>query len=782
MMDLNELNPAQQEAVLYNDGPSLVIAGAGSGKTRVLTYKIAHLLELGLEPWSILALTFTNKAAEEMKARIARQVGTELASRLWMGTFHSIFSRMLHYEHQYTGYSSNFTIYDAADSKSLLKTIIREMGLDDKQYKPGSVAAHISAAKNRLVGPDAYLRDAQCARADQAAHIPETGRIYARYAQRCRQADAMDFDDILMQTYTLFATHPEVLQKYQQHFRYILVDEYQDTNYAQHAIVWQLAQNHRHVCVVGDDAQSIYSFRGANIDNILTFQKLYAGARLFKLEQNYRSTQNIVGAANSLIRHNRGQIPKEVFSQKEAGQPIHVYGFYSDLEEAAGVAKKVLGLNRYDHVGWSDIAILYRTNAQSRTFEDAFRKQSIPYRVYGALSFYQRKEIKDMIAYFRLAVNPTDEEALRRVINYPARGIGQTTLQHIAEAAQAAGVAPWHVIASPETYGLHLSGSTLSRLRIFAEMIQGFHSQIDSIDAAQLGHRIADESGVVREVFRGREPEDISRQENLQQLLDGMQQFVDERREEEGNERVMMTHYLQEISLISDLDESDDDSDEKLSLMTVHAAKGLEFKVVFIVGMEENLFPNQMASASPREMEEERRLFYVALTRAKEQCFITYAMNRYRFGRQEFSTPSSFITDIDENYLDVRQSGGTSSPRRSSSMGGRSLFSQFNAPAQSSSRPSTMHKNFPSLTGEGSGVGPRVAGIGATSGQAQPVSETQTAVGTLTVGTRIEHARFGQGTVTALAGTGVDARATVSFDNVGTKQLLLRFAKFSICD
>ena len=792
-MNINELNDAQREAVLYCDGPSLVIAGAGSGKTRVLTYKIAYLLEQGMQPWNILALTFTNKAANEMKQRIGRQVGEERARGLWMGTFHSIFARILRRENQAIGFSSNFTIYDAADSKSLVKTIIREMQLDEKQYKPGTVLSHISAAKNRLVSPAAYMRDAQLQKADQASRIPQTGEIYKRYMNRCRQADAMDFDDILVYTYTLFAQHPDVRERYEQHFHYVLVDEYQDTNYAQHAIVWQLTQRTRRVCVVGDDAQSIYSFRGANIDNILTFQKLYEGARLFKLEQNYRSTQNIVEAANSLISHNQGQIKKDIYSKKDRGQLIHVYSFFSDIEEAAGVARKVLNLNYYEHIGWDDIAILYRTNAQSRTFEEAFRKQGIPYRVYGGLSFYQRKEIKDMIAYFRLAVNPNDEEALKRVINYPARGIGQTTVQKVLDAASAANVSVWQVLTNPGNYALDINKGTLSKLESFVQLISAFVLDVSTLNAAELGRRIAKESGVEADIFRGREPEDISRQENLQELLDGMQQFVDDRREEEGEGHDLMTHYLQEVSLISDLDESDDDSDEKLSLMTIHSAKGLEFRVVFIVGMEENLFPNQMASGSVREMEEERRLFYVALTRAEEQCFLTNAQNRYRYGKSEFCMPSIFLREIDPRYLEVQQSGGerlrrpTSRFDSTSPFGTRSLFdsihkpSDFSRSSSDASRESRISGHPSTLSQINDSQRPNFTSLHTTTAASQSaVSSIQTTEGLLVVGSRIEHSRFGRGEVTSLAGTGVDAKATVQFVNVGTKQLLLRFAKFSI--
>ncbi len=792
MINLDELNSAQREAVLYTDGPSLVIAGAGSGKTRVLTYKVAYLLSQGMKPWNILALTFTNKAAEEMKERIVRQMGNDAARGLWMGTFHSIFARILRAEHEAIGFSSNFTIYDAADSKSLIRSIIREMGLDDKVYKPGTVAGHISAAKNRLFMPSQYQRDPDLFKADQASGIPATGKIYERYWARCRQADAMDFDDLLLYTYLLFAHKPEILARYEEKFEFVLVDEYQDTNYAQHAIVWQLTQHHRHVCVVGDDAQSIYSFRGANIDNILTFQRLYEGARLFKLEQNYRSTQTIVGAANSLIKHNRGQIPKEVFSEKSKGEPIHVYTYFSDIEEANGVGHKVQNINRYEHIPWKDMAILYRTNAQSRTFEEAFRKMSIPYRIYGGLSFYQRKEIKDMIAYFRLAVNPNDEEALKRVINYPARGIGQTTLDKITGAAAENGISLWQVLLNPAAAKLDVNRGTLTKLESFTYLIQTFINAANSENAAQLGMRIARESGVQLDIFRGREPEDISRQENLQELLDGMQQFVDDRIEEGEAERTFMTHYLQEVSLLSDLDESSEDSDDKLTLMTVHAAKGLEFRVVFVVGMEENLFPNQMASSSPRELEEERRLFYVAITRAKEQCFLTNAQNRYRYGKSEFCNPSPFLSNIDSQYLEIDQS--TAIGNRSHSLSGfrrNSIFGEDFTGSFSSTSSRTTGRERPNF-GSRSSSAPAASfrnPVGMTSvGQRQKnddsatasVESTQTASGTLKVGQQIAHSRFGRGKVIALTGTGIDAKATVEFENVGTKQLLLRFAKFTI--
>lgn len=770
---LDDLNPAQREAVQYIDGPSLVIAGAGSGKTRVLTYKIAYLLSQGMEPWSILALTFTNKAAEEMKSRIAQQVGGEQAQRLWMGTFHSIFARILRIEHEIIGFSSDYTIYDAADSKSLVKSIIREMQLDEKIYKAGMVLSHISAAKNRLILPSQYQSNPELYKADQASKIPATGEIYRRYWARCRQADAMDFDDILVYTYLLFAKRPEVLAKYEDRFDFVLVDEYQDTNYAQHAIVWQLSQHKKKVCVVGDDAQSIYSFRGANIDNILTFQKLYEGAKLFKLERNYRSTQNIVNAANSVIKHNRGQIYKEVYSEKTQGDPIHIYSYYSDLEEAAGVAKKIVNLHRYDHYEWDDIAILYRTNAQSRTFEEAFRKQDIPYRIYGGTSFYQRKEIKDVIAYFRLTVNPNDEEALKRVINYPARGIGQTSQQKLLSAASENNVGVWQVLSNPEAFQVDINRGTAAKVYSFVQLIENFRSAVNQDDAAHLGKRIAQESGIVAEIFRGREPEDIARQENLQELLDGLQQFVDDRVEEEGSEAVYLSHYLQEVALISDLDESDDEQKEKVSLMTIHAAKGLEFRVVFVVGMEENLFPNQMSSSSPREMEEERRLFYVALTRAEERCYLSHTQNRYRNGKSEFATPSCFLKEIDPRFIKQENEGVKPIRPRS--------FSKFGLDEDFMPSPIPRYGQQESVRPSVPPVSSRYTRLSSSSATSETsVQQTQTSAGTLTVGCRIEHSRFGQGTVTALTGTGIDAKATVDFDNVGTKQLLLRFAKFEV--
>ena len=632
---IEELNEGQRNAVLYNDGPSLVIAGAGSGKTRVLTYKIAYLLENGYQPWNILALTFTNKAAREMKERIARQVGPERARHLWMGTFHSMFLRILHVEAGHIGFTSQFTIYDTADSKSLIRSIIKEMGLDEKVYKPGMVQARISNAKNHLVSPAGYANNKEAYEGDRAAKVPALRDIYQRYWERCRQADAMDFDDLLFYTFLLFRDHPEVLARYQEQFRYILVDEYQDTNFAQHSIVLQLAKNHQHVCVVGDDAQSIYSFRGADIDNILYFTKVYPDTKVFKLEQNYRSTQTIVRAANSLIEKNQWQIRKEVFSEKEKGEAIGVYQAYSDVEEGDIVVNKIAELRREKRYAYSDFAILYRTNAQSRIFEEAMRKRSMPYRIYGGLSFYQRKEIKDVIAYFRLIVNPNDEEAFKRIINYPARGIGDTTVGKIIAAATGHNVSLWTVLCEPLAYGLNFNKGTVGKLQAFRELISAFITDAAEKNAYEIGADIIRQSGIINDVCQDNSPENLSRKENIEELVNGMSDFCAQR-QEEGNPNVLLGDFLSEVSLLTDQDSDKDGDDEKITLMTVHSAKGLEFKNVFVVGMEENLFPSGMVGDSPRALEEERRLFYVAITRAEEHCFLSYAKTRFRYGKMEF--------------------------------------------------------------------------------------------------------------------------------------------------
>ena len=648
---LEELNESQRAAVLYNDGPSLVIAGAGSGKTRVLTYKIAWLLSSGYRASNILALTFTNKAAREMKERIARQVGAEAARYLWMGTFHSVFARILRAEAEHLGFNSRFTIYDSADSKSLIRSILKEMGLDEKAYKPGTVQARISNAKNHLVSPAGYAANKEACEADAATKMPAIREVYQRYWERCRQAGAMDFDDLLFYTWILFQKHPDVLARYREQFRYVLVDEYQDTNYAQHSIVQQLAGEHQHICVVGDDAQSIYSFRGADIDNILYFTKIYPNTRVFKLEQNYRSTQTIVCAANSLIEKNQRQIRKEVFSEKERGEAIGVFQAYSDVEEGDIVINKIKDLRRRHDYEYSDFAILYRTNAQSRIFEETLRKNGMPYKIYGGLSFYQRKEIKDVVAYFRVTVNPADEEAFKRIINYPARGIGDTTLGKIIEAATGNNTSLWNVLCDPLAYQLSINKGTHTKLQEFRELIESFRDRLGTDNAYQIGTDIIRRSGIMTDIHADNAPESLSRQENIEELVNGLQDFC-ALRMEEGSTDISLSDYLSDIALLTDQDSDKDNEGAKVVLMTVHSAKGLEFRNVFVVGMEENLFPGSMAGDSPRAMEEERRLFYVAITRAEEHCYLSYARTRFRYGKMEFGTPSRFLRDIDTCFLD----------------------------------------------------------------------------------------------------------------------------------
>ena len=787
---LDELNEGQRAAVLYNDGPSLVIAGAGSGKTRVLTYKIAYLLDQGYKPWSILALTFTNKAAREMKERIARQVGENLARYLWMGTFHSIFSRILRAEADAIGFSSNFTIYDASDSKSLVKSIIREMGLDDKTYKPGVVQSRISQAKNHLILSDAYAASGELYRADADAKMPQLRDIYLRYWERCRQSDAMDFDDLLVYTYQLFKSHPEICDKYATHFEYVLVDEYQDTNYAQHCIVQLLTGKHRRVCVVGDDAQSIYSFRGANIDNILNFTNLYREARLFKLEQNYRSTQTIVKAANSLIAKNREQIRKEVFSEKETGEPITVFCAYSDLEEAEIVGNRIMQLHSREHYGYSDCAILYRTNAQSRVFEETLRKKNIPYRIYGGLSFYQRKEIKDIIAYFRLAVNPNDEEAFKRVLNYPARGIGDTTLNKLVDAANRHKVSLWTVVNEPLAYGVDINKGTHTKLQGFRALIAGFVEAVPQKNAFELGKEIVFQSGIGREITQDRSPENLSRQENVEELMNGIHDFC-ATRQEEGNTHWLLSDYLSEVSLLTDQD-SDRDADlPKVTLMTIHSAKGLEFRNVFVVGLEENLFPGASAASSYKELEEERRLFYVALTRAEDHCFLSYAKTRFKYGKSEFCTPSRFLKDIDSRYLNMSQEEMLA--RQIEERGERFRRENTQRPVVRMERDYGYRErmvtdNGPSMFDGGEipqeprrfvkPASPRnlrkiTPAVSSSAGQASSVQG-------LAVGQVIEHERFGIGDVINVEGTGDNCKATVHFRNVGNRQLLLKFARFKV--
>ena len=759
---LQQLNDSQRDAVLYCDGASLVIAGAGSGKTRVLTYKIAWLLSQGMKPWQILALTFTNKAAREMKERIGRLVGTEGARYLQMGTFHSVFARILRAEAEHIGFNSNFTIYDQTDARSLVKAIIKEMQLDDKVYKPSSVADRISMAKNHLLLPQAYAQSSW-ARDDASQKRPQVSNIYIRYAERCHQANAMDFDDLLVQTWLLFQNHEDIRRKYVEKFHFVLVDEYQDTNFAQQAIVWQLTKERQKVCVVGDDAQSIYSFRGANIDNILNFQSQYDNTRLFKLEQNYRSTQLIVQAANSLIRRNERQIPKNVFSKNEHGERLQLKPAYSDKEESMIVTQDIKRLRREDRCNWSDFAILYRTNAQSRSFEEQMRKDGIPYRIYGGLSFYQRKEIKDVIAYYRLIANPNDEEAFKRIVNYPARGIGDTTVGKIVQTAQQYGVSLWQVIKEPVLFPMDVSKGTMTKIQNFRQLIEGWIGRLNTEDAYTLGHDIIMNSGISKDIYSGRNPEDISRQENLEEFLSGLQDFVESRREEDMGDQVYLPDFLQEVALLTDLDSDEGDENDKVTLMTIHSAKGLEFPTVFVVGLEENIFPSPMCTNSMRELEEERRLLYVAITRAEKHCILTCAQNRFRYGRMEYDTPSRFIRDIDPELLDVKPSAvAPRQPEKPVDPFGEGFKRLYQA---------KTGKPIPSPGGNFKSVNRAVP--------PRPMA-TDANAGDLHEGSQIEHQRFGIGTVLRIEGTGENTKATVEFRNTGTKQLLLKFAKFKI--
>ena len=845
---LNDLNEAQRAAVEYIDGPSLVIAGAGSGKTRVLTYKIAYLLSQGMKPWSIMALTFTNKAAREMKERIGKLVGNDLAQHLYMGTFHSIFSRILRAEAEHIGFNNNFTIYDESDSRSLIKAIVKEMGLDDKKYKPAAVHAKISMAKNNLMSAAAYESDAAIFEQNKRAQMPEVGKIFVAYVQRCKQANAMDFDDLLTLTYQLFREHEDIRHKYAARFDYVLVDEYQDTNHVQMSIVMQLCQEKQRVCAVGDDSQSIYSFRGANIDNILNYQRQFQGTRLFKLEQNYRSTQTIVEAANSLIKHNRNQIPKDVFSENAKGEKIQYKPAYSDKEEAAIVAKDVKRIRREDGCQYSDFAILYRTNSQSRSFEEEFRKQGIPYRIYGGLSFYQRKEIKDIIAYFRLVANPDDEEAIKRIINYPARGIGATTVLKIADCAHQNQVSFWEVIGAPERYGLAVNKGTMNKLETFRLLISSFIERAQTTDVYELGDAIIKESGISQDIMSGKDADDLARQENLEEFLSGMSAFVEERREEGRFDELFLQDYLQDVALLTDADSDGDKDEPRVSLMTVHAAKGLEFPTVFVVGLEENIFPSPLSAASLRDLEEERRLLYVAITRAEKHCILTNAKNRWRYGKMEFDNPSRFIDEIDGKLIDsLDEAGGSLFGSMSESRIGSRLGSMSDQPewarAQRPRRPwedaeqprySSRYQNSkpvasqfvadpkPSLfddepetsrTSGRSSVSGRSslsegnfksvralnaakrymethsshpASRGTGSSASSVSSSTASSAGSsscgLQEGMKIEHQRFGRGTVLKIEGTGENTKATVEFVHSGTKQLLLKYAKFTVVD
>ena len=768
-----ELNPSQCDAVLYTDGDSMVIAGAGSGKTRVLTYRIAHLLEEGVEPWSILALTFTNKAAGEMKQRIAARVGENRARYLWMGTFHSIFSRILRTEADKIGYTSNFTIYDQTDSQNLIKSIIREMQLDDKTYKPNVIQNRISNAKNRLITASGYVQNADIYKSDQFKRIPMTGKIYERYEQRCRQSDAMDFDDLLLNTFILFRDHPDVLEHYGTGFRHILVDEYQDTNYAQHCIVWQLTRHGAKVCVVGDDAQSIYSFRGANLDNMLKFSKLYPDSKLFKLEQNYRSTQTIVEAAGSLICKNHAQIPKKVFSENEQGDKIKVLCAHSDLEESEMVVNRLLDLHTFKDVPWREMAILYRTNAQSRPLEEALRKRGLPYKIYGGLSFYQRKEIKDVIAYFRMSVNPNDEEAFKRIINYPARGIGQTTVGKILSVAMERGASLWNVISNPTEYNLDVNSGTASRLSAFKTMLESFIAGASTLSAKDLAERIVNETGIMRELKADTTVEGESRLQNVDELMNNIAQFCKDR-EEEGNDNRRMTDYLSEVSLMTDQDNESDEDVEKVTLMTVHSAKGLEYDAVFIVGLEEHLFPSDMSGDDERQIEEERRLMYVAMTRARKYLTLLFATTRFKYGSVDFCTPSRFLKDIDSRYLSM---AGGAVPLGTVPFG--TVSSTF-MPKKDFTRKTVPNGTVPN----GTAFEAKPEKKPWEQGKFQKVTESMlkdsAPAQALKVGNVIEHERFGLGTVLSVEGTGGDTKAVIKFLNLGEKTLLLKFARYKV--
>ena len=859
MIDLqNDLNEAQRAAVEYIDGPSLVIAGAGSGKTRVLTYKIAYLLSQNKDLYSLLVLTFTNKAAREMVERIRKMFGeTFYIRQKYLGTFHSVFARLLRVESDKIGFSSDFTIYDEADSRSLLKSIVKEMGLSEKTYKPAVVHARISMAKNQLIGVDSYESDSDILSQNKRAGMPEIAKIYREYVQRCKLANAMDFDDLLVYTYRLFVERNDVLKKYGKIFKYIMVDEYQDTNYVQKKILTLLynVMEEKAICAVGDDSQSIYSFRGANIDNILSFTRDFPAengnyARLFKLEQNYRSTQTIVEAANSLIKHNRNQIPKDVFSENAKGEKIQYKPAYSDKEEAAIVAKDVKRIRREDGCQYSDFAILYRTNAQSRSFEEEFRKQGIPYRIYGGLSFYQRKEIKDIIAYFRLVANPDDEEAIKRIINYPARGIGATTVLKIADCAHQNQVSFWEVIGAPERYGLAVNKGAMNKLETFRLLISSFIERAQTTDVYELGDAIIKESGISQDIMSGKDADDLARQENLEEFLSGMSAFVEERREEGRFDELFLQDYLQDVALLTDADSDGDKDEPRVSLMTVHAAKGLEFPTVFVVGLEENIFPSPLSAASLRELEEERRLLYVAITRAEKHCILTNAKNRWRYGKMEFDNPSRFIDEIDGKLIDSQDEAGGSlfgsmsesrlGSRSGSMFGSRadsmsdqpewvraqrprrpwedaeqpryssryqnskpvasqfvadpkpSLFDDEPETSRTSGRSSLSEGNFKSVRAlnaakrymETHSSHPASSGTGssAVSVSSSAASSAGSSSCGLQEGMKIEHQRFGRGTVLKIEGTGENTKATVEFVHSGTKQLLLKYAKFTVVD
>ncbi|MCT4588457.1 MAG: UvrD-helicase domain-containing protein [Carboxylicivirga sp.] len=753
---LEGLNEAQHSAVVETEGPSLVIAGAGSGKTRVLTFRIAHLLAKGVKPYRVLALTFTNKAAKEMKERIGSMVGQHNATNLWMGTFHSIFARILRYESKHLGYPSSFTIYDSQDSKNLVKSIVKKMKLNEKAYKPGSVLARISAAKNDLVTPVVYARDVNRTAHDKASQMPMIYEIYAQYMKECYKSGVMDFDDLLLNTNILFRDFPDILKKYQEQFDYLMVDEYQDTNYSQYLIIKKLAEKHKNICVVGDDAQSIYSFRGAKIENILNFRNDYPGYQLFKLEQNYRSSQNIVNAANSIIAKNKGQIQKNVFSANDEGKPIRVMKAYSDVEEGFLVTNDIFEKRMKEHLDYKDFAILYRTNAQSRVFEEALRKKNLPYKIYGGLSFYQRKEIKDLLAYFRVTINPSDQEALKRIINYPARGIGKTTMDKLTMAADVSDRSLWDVMINPNIAQLGINAGTQKKLANFVAMIAQFKAQLENLSAYELAAEVASSSGIMKDLHNDKSIEGQGRMDNIDELLNGIKEFT-ETKQEEG-EPAKLVNFLEDVALLTDQDNEKADDINKVTLMTIHSAKGLEFKNVYIVGVEEGLFPGALSSESEKDLEEERRLFYVAVTRAEHNATISFARSRYKYGELTYSRPSRFIADIDQSYLDINPEDfvGNEKPQPS-----------FRKPLNNQSSGSLKPRIRMNYTSE--------------SGQAKPkINFKSSNTSELQAGMRVEHERFGQGEVIAIEGVAPNTKATVRFVNAGQKQLLLKFAKLKI--
>ena len=769
---LNQLNEAQRQAVVNYKGPSLIIAGAGSGKTRVLTYRIAHLLENKVKPWKILSLTFTNKAAKEMKERIGLLVGEDRARSLWMGTFHSIFAKILRKEANVIGYPSSFTIYDTVDTKSVIKSIIKELKLDDKIYKVNSVYSRISGAKNNLITAAAYESNAQAKINDEKSRMPEIYRIYKIYSQRCFQSGAMDFDDLLLNVNILFRDHPEVLTKYQNMFDYILVDEYQDTNFSQYLIVKKLSEQHKNICVVGDDAQSIYSFRGAKIENILKFQKEYPTHKLFKLEQNYRSTKVIVNAANSVIEKNKNRIKKDIFSKNEDGNKIKIIESLTDNEEGFLIANKISESVIVDKTQYLDHAILYRTNAQSRIMEEALRRRSIPYKIYGGLSFYQRKEIKDLLAYFKLVVNKQDNEAFKRIINYPKRGIGKTSIDKLEAYARAENIPMWEAISHGKTKNIGLNSRALTQMFAFETMIADFTSKLKEKDAYALAKEISDRSGIMKDLFADKSPEAIARHENVQEILNGIREFADN---EDTEEEKFLNNYLESVALLTNEDNESDEDKNKVTLMTIHSSKGLEFRNVYLVGLEEKLFPSEMTNFSPKELEEERRLFYVAVTRAEKELVITFAGQRYRWGKLNDCTPSRFIKDIDSEYVDFHSAFNDSIDNLNTT-----------APTEQKTLFRGRKKSIPNQVKTYSNKKSKAEQVAKPNYNRKLTkiessnSNTNTDASDISIGTKVKHARFGIGIVTKIEDVSANSKATINFNNIGEKTLLLKFAKLQV--